>query len=193
LGTSRQEQKIQTRAKILSTAKELFIAQGFAETTSRQIASKAGIAVGTLFVHFSGKEAILAETLYSGIETCLQDAFATLPKGNTVAKLMHISRRLYSFYAEQPELSKVLLGNTIFGTGDSGDDERFSLQLELFQQWITNSIIEENIPNLNPELTAHNFMAQYFYCLYLLLKDEEPDVDKAVKMLSQLTKQIFKT
>jgi len=104
---------------------------------------------------------------------------------------MHISRRLYSFYAEYPQLSKVLLGNTIFGTGDSGDDERFDSQLELFQTWIANSIIEEGMSDLNPELTAHNFMAQYFYCLYLLLKDKTPDVDKAIELLQQLTQKIF--
>ncbi len=192
MGTSRQEQKIETRAKIVSVAKDLFIAQGFAETTSRQIATEAGIAVGTLFVHFASKEAILAETLYAGIETRLQDAFATLPKEDTATKLLHIARGLYSFYAEHPQLSKVLLGNTIFGTGDSGDDERFNRQLELFQTWIANSIIEEGIPDQNPELTAHNFMAQYFYCLYLLLKDEVPDVNKAINMLQALTEQLFK-
>jgi len=48
------------------------------------IATEVGIAVGMLFVHFASKETILAETLYSRIESYLQEAFVTLPKGSTV-------------------------------------------------------------------------------------------------------------
>ena len=64
----RQEQKRQTREKIRETAKILFSSQGFEATTSRQIAKESGVATGTLFVHFKGKNEILADILYEDIE-----------------------------------------------------------------------------------------------------------------------------
>jgi AcrR family transcriptional regulator len=48
----------QTRANILTCAHQLFIQQGFHGTSMRQIAAYAGIALGTIYNHFPGKEAI---------------------------------------------------------------------------------------------------------------------------------------
>lgn len=47
-----------TRAAILEAAHELFIKQGYHGTSMRQIAHKAGIALGGIYNHFSSKEDI---------------------------------------------------------------------------------------------------------------------------------------
>jgi len=47
-----------TRSAIIEAAHELFITQGYNGTSMRQIAQKAGIAVGGIYNHFSGKEDI---------------------------------------------------------------------------------------------------------------------------------------
>jgi AcrR family transcriptional regulator len=54
------ETKAKTRVQILAAAQRLFAAQGFAATTTRDIAREAGIATGTLFNYFATKEDILA-------------------------------------------------------------------------------------------------------------------------------------
>ena len=48
-----------TRARIAETALELFVKQGYAETSIDQIASTAGVGRRTVFRHFATKEAIL--------------------------------------------------------------------------------------------------------------------------------------
>ncbi len=62
--------KEQTRDKILRAARKLFVGKGFDQTTTRDIAARAGIAVGTLFNYFPSKEALgmtmVAEALESG-------------------------------------------------------------------------------------------------------------------------------
>ncbi|MCP4933225.1 MAG: helix-turn-helix transcriptional regulator, partial [bacterium] len=75
----RAQQKEETRKLIIETACTLFSERGFDKTTIRAIAQKAGIAVGTLFVHFPDKPALLAATLYEDIEQVLQTAMATVP------------------------------------------------------------------------------------------------------------------
>jgi AcrR family transcriptional regulator len=47
-----------TRAQILESAHKLFITQGYHGTSMRQIARNAGIALGGIYNHFSGKEDI---------------------------------------------------------------------------------------------------------------------------------------
>jgi AcrR family transcriptional regulator len=47
-----------TRSVILEAAHNLFITQGYTATSMRQIAQKAGIALGGIYNHFSGKEDI---------------------------------------------------------------------------------------------------------------------------------------
>ena len=53
------EEKQATRARIVKSAVDLFRAQGFEATTTRDIASAAGIATGTLFNYFETKEALV--------------------------------------------------------------------------------------------------------------------------------------
>jgi AcrR family transcriptional regulator len=47
-----------TRAAIIEAAHQLFITQGYHGTSMRQIAKKAGIALGGIYNHFAGKEDI---------------------------------------------------------------------------------------------------------------------------------------
>lgn len=53
-----------TSKKIERAALELFVEKGVAETTTRDIASRAGVAEGTIYRHFPSKEA-LAYNLYA--------------------------------------------------------------------------------------------------------------------------------
>lgn len=54
-----------TRQRLVRAALELFTAQGYHPTTTPQIAKKAGIAEGTIYRHFPGKQQLLNE-LYRG-------------------------------------------------------------------------------------------------------------------------------
>ena len=70
-----------TRARILEAAREFFTTQGFAETTTRDLAKAAGVANGTLFNYFASKEAVAMELVdealrrgHSSFETGTADA-----------------------------------------------------------------------------------------------------------------------
>jgi AcrR family transcriptional regulator len=60
--------KLATRGRIMEVARDLFVRAGFETATTREIASAAGIATGTLFNYFATKEAIaiaLAEQVWA--------------------------------------------------------------------------------------------------------------------------------
>ncbi len=52
-----------TRQAVLEAAYELFLEQGYAATSMRQIAERAGLALGGIYNHFPGKEAIFSEII----------------------------------------------------------------------------------------------------------------------------------
>jgi AcrR family transcriptional regulator len=56
----RQKRARQTRRSILAAAQELFVRQGYARTTIRQIADQADVAWQTVYAVFGGKPAILS-------------------------------------------------------------------------------------------------------------------------------------
>jgi AcrR family transcriptional regulator len=62
----------ETRARIAQTALELFVTQGFSETTIDQIAEAARVGRRTIFRHFASKEAILFDHLAIGRDVALQ-------------------------------------------------------------------------------------------------------------------------
>jgi AcrR family transcriptional regulator len=59
----RAQQAEQTRARIRTAAEELFVAQGYAATSLKQVAERAGVAERTLYVAFPTKSALYAHAL----------------------------------------------------------------------------------------------------------------------------------
>jgi AcrR family transcriptional regulator len=108
LGSGRRERKKdETKRKIIDVALELFHRQGFAATTMEQIADTADVAKGTLYNHFSTKEAIVGEYMRRTVRENEPDAvkfFKELPDTRS---------RLYVFMekiAEWTELNKEIVG-----------------------------------------------------------------------------------
>lgn len=60
----RQEQAAETRRNIIAAANELFVAQGYGQTTVKQVAARAGVAVETVYAIFRTKAALLRHIWY---------------------------------------------------------------------------------------------------------------------------------
>jgi AcrR family transcriptional regulator len=67
------EQKEKTRQRILDCARNLFQDNGFQETTTRDIATAAQVAVGTMFNYFPTKEALAMTFVRESLELAQQD------------------------------------------------------------------------------------------------------------------------
>ncbi len=67
----RNDQSSERRDQIMAIAAHLIARRGYSATTVRDIADEAGILSGSLYHHFSSKEAILQEILHNFMETLL--------------------------------------------------------------------------------------------------------------------------
>lgn len=100
-----------TRQRLLRAALELYTTIGFRATTTPAIAARAGVAEGTIYRHFSGKEHLLNE-VYRGAQRwgagLVREASGERPL--TVAdRLRHIGQRLLDAATEDPSLARMLL------------------------------------------------------------------------------------
>ncbi len=192
----RAQQKEETRKLIIETACTLFSERGFDKTTIRAIAQKAGIAVGTLFVHFPDKPALLAATLYEDIEQVLQTAMATVPADALIMeKLLHLAQSLYLHHAQNRSLARVLIKETLFMRGEWGD--AFQAQSMTFVDNVTTLLTAaqangEIAANANCQLTATAFFSHYFMILITGLRDDTLTPDEQVLLLSQLMQLVLK-
>ena len=90
---------LSTKDKIFQSALELFASQGIQATSTAQISKKAGVASGTLFVHFKSKQ-VLIDTIYISIK---KDAFSDLneniPNDSSVElQIKNGSRKIIEYF-----------------------------------------------------------------------------------------------
>ncbi|MFF4488445.1 TetR/AcrR family transcriptional regulator [Streptomyces sp. NPDC001544] len=69
--TQRPESGLQPRAELLLAAAELFTTRGYAATTTRAVAERAGMRQASMYHYVSGKEELLAELLESTVAPSL--------------------------------------------------------------------------------------------------------------------------
>lgn len=108
--------------RITAAARALFVEKGFDETTTREIARRADVALGTLFLYATDKRDLLFLICTDELETLTDNAFSAVPeKDRLIDELIYIFDFYYGYFAEQPGLSKYILRElTFFVSGVQG-------------------------------------------------------------------------
>lgn len=96
----RELQKKATRNLLKQCAKEEFVKQGFLKTATHSIAKKAGVAHGTLFLHFKTRETLIMEIIRDELVTLTDDMHLLLDRASDLKELLTI----YLDYLEKDEL-----------------------------------------------------------------------------------------
>ena len=113
-GSRRGRNKLDKLARIEKAGRQLFARKGFEATTTRAIAERADIGIGTLFLYFPKKEDLLVHLFHRDIGAVEQEMFASLPAKPLRAQLLHIFESLYAYYARDPALSRVFIKELLF-------------------------------------------------------------------------------
>ena len=72
----RERRKEARPGELLSAALDLFVEKGFAATRAEEVAQKAGVSKGTLFLYFSSKEELFKAMVREHIGGTIRDAFS---------------------------------------------------------------------------------------------------------------------
>ena len=98
-----------TRQRLLRAALEFYTTVGFRATTTPAIAARAGVAEGTIYRHFSGKEHLLNEVFRGAQRWGTAIVKETEGEGDVPARLSQIARRLIDTAAHDSPQTRMLL------------------------------------------------------------------------------------
>ena len=120
--TVRERNRRDKLQRITAAARALFVEKGFDETTTREIARRAGVALGTLFLYATDKRDLLFLICTDELEALTDRAFEAVPeKDRLIDELIYIFDFYYGYFAEEPGLSKYILRElTFFVSGVQG-------------------------------------------------------------------------
>ena len=98
-----------TVERLLQAAAHAFADKGFHATTTRDIASGAGLSPAGVYVHFGSKEELLFNLSRSGHESAIRLLRAAIADGRTPAdQLANIMARFSEWHVEQYQVARVV-------------------------------------------------------------------------------------
>lgn len=182
----RERNKEAKQARIERAARKLFAKQGYESTTTRQIAARAGIGTGTLFVYFPEKRDLLFYLFANDVREVMAAAFDKLPRGRLVDRVMSVFECFFDYYARDPALSRVLVKEMSWVT-DRDRVASNTLTLELMNA-LAGLVSEaqrsgEVDKTITPQVAAYQFVALYFTSIMGWLGGALPSRDTQVSLL----------
>ncbi len=108
-----------SRAQIISVSHRLFLLQGFHGTTMRQIAKHSGVALGSLYNHFTDKDDLFSAVFeaynpYPTLLLALENSRADTP-----AELVRTAaRRMVNVLSARPDLVKLVFIDAVEFQGE---------------------------------------------------------------------------
>lgn len=161
---SRSAQKARTRQALLDAAVGVIRDEGLGSATARAISDRAGVAVGTFFVHFPEVAALMDELLDQQLQRSLERALRTLPDdAPLVDALVDVADSLFAGYAKEAELARAFLTATIFRADVSGPSHA---RLAEFRSWALDRMVRARTAGeLSPAVDL-DATFEAFFCLY---------------------------
>jgi AcrR family transcriptional regulator len=162
----RERNKLEKQARIVGAARDLFHRQGFAETTTLQIAEAADIGTGTLFLYAKSKEDLLVLVFKDEMLETVRTIYANLPSTISVtARLMFVFNQMADYHARDADLSRVLLRELVIPSSPERISDIAELMDVIFDG-LTNIIRTADLAEeVDPALTARSAFALYYFAL----------------------------
>ena len=109
----RERGKLDKRRRIMEAAREVFIEHGYEQATTREIAARAGVSVGTVFVYAKDKRDLLLLIVNGELDAVSAKGQAALDRpGTLVERLLAYFRLRYRYWASEPRLARPALRET---------------------------------------------------------------------------------
>ncbi|HEV7322086.1 MAG TPA: TetR/AcrR family transcriptional regulator [Ensifer sp.] len=144
---SNRERSDTTRAAILDAARGLFVAKGYAETSTPDIVSAAGLTRGALYHHFEDKKALfhaVAERESRDVAASIEQATAD---GLTARDALKVGGRAYFEAMREPGRIRLLL---LDGPAVLGKHAMMAIDAANAQRTLEEGIAEAMAPTVVP-------------------------------------------
>jgi AcrR family transcriptional regulator len=115
---ARERSRMETRRRLLEAGARVFAEKGMARTRAADICRAAGVAVGTLYLHFDDKEVLLREILFRGVTELgarLRRVFET-PQASVRETVRQQVETMVRLAEEHPALCRILFSTEVATT-----------------------------------------------------------------------------
>ncbi len=179
-----QKRTLETRARLVSAAKEIIRENGFKAMRVEEVVLRAGTAKGTFFAHFQDKDALMDLIIGEQINEFL-DQLHTQPAPQTTAQMADMLMPLCRFMTCERYVFDVILRYS----GAAAQEEvgpiatSFGRQIEIFTEWLYRHPFRRDI---SPDLQAegiHSFMIQAMALKFCALHNATSITDRLVPYL----------
>lgn len=161
------KKRAKTKAKLFNAAMELFLAQGYEDTTIEQIVERADVAKGTFFIHFPSKSAVLfylGEQRVALIEEMLTKELRDIKSARE--KIFCLLSVLAQVNEDDREITALITGE-IFKISEMDPEKENQRQLKtvllkIFEQGQRQGEFRHDF---GPEHAADLILSVYFYTL----------------------------
>lgn len=165
----KEREKQQRRDEIVTAAEHVFFSKGFDSATMDDIAEKAELSKGTLYLYFKSKEDLHTEVAHKAT-AMLSEAMAGIEKmkGNAIDKLVSMGRATIQFSQRFPNHMKSIvflegfeLQQVSFSASEFRDviykESPVGMVVKIIEQGVTEKVIRNDIP---PLVIAHTLWMQ---------------------------------
>ena len=158
--TNRQLAALETKRKLLDSAKKLVTEKGLVNTSIEEIAKASGVSTGTFYTHFKRKEDVIFELSYEMYEEITKQALAH--EGDFITRLTFFMGN-FSGYIEKSSLK--LCQEWVRNTVDPDlldvpvEDTKLYLDIKSMRQFFNDGIARGELKDDTPvEILAHTII-----------------------------------
>ncbi|MCC6621882.1 MAG: TetR/AcrR family transcriptional regulator [Deltaproteobacteria bacterium] len=176
--------RLDKRERIRDAAWELFSERGFDATTTREVAARAGVAAGTLFLYADDKRDLLFLVFHDRLRDAFDAQRQTLNRSAPwLDQMLHLFRGVFRMYAERPALAGELV-RSLPGARGRNAQEMNALTFATLAH-LANITREaqhrgELAPGNDPLLVARNVFSLYYGALLAWVMGLAPTIEAAL-------------
>lgn len=172
--------KEERRVQILDAAMDVFIAKGFSNSTTLEIAKAAGISEVTLFRYFSSKKEIFLEGIEPILFGSLKKALDTSKSYSMAEKVEYMLTERISYISMHREVIKLILKEAAL-LKELGSESFIEKTIQLMKSLLSQTGIKLD----NEDFTLRLLMGSILSFLYMP-EDNETSIKKYVSKVTSI-------
>jgi AcrR family transcriptional regulator len=188
---ARELGKAERRRRIKDAALEVFLERGYAAATTREIARRAGVAQGTLFLYVRDKRDLVLMLFNDDLDVLTSSSFGSVDRDAPLLdQLLYVFRPRYEYWGRYPDLSRQALTNVAQAEPEQASRQasRYAFRRGTMLATIADIIRDAQTRGRARTEEDATQMAWVLLSLYramirLWLSDPEPNVNRGIDEL----------
>ncbi len=165
----RERRKLETRARIVGAAADLFIEKGFAATKVADICARVDIAQKTFFNYFPSKQHLLTEIAHESLaELCGQIEAARKEEDSTEERLLHFFQETAERTAQAGPMNRELLSELVHVVNESAEKSTHARKLhDAFGEIVRDGLEAGEVTRRHaPETLTEMILGAYYVLMF---------------------------